>query len=315
MDGQSGCLALICQAMKAQLATTCREAVSGMRRAEKAPLAAAQGFSLIELMVVLGIITIMAALLLPVMSKARLQSAAAACMDNQKQLAAALRMYTEDNADRIVQMADYETGREIYPAGGFWGGPQPGPERWANGTEALAAVQAGLRGSNALFFYCNNVGSYHCPADIRITRACSTNDPAGWAYDSYSRTQNLGGEPYLKYWGARATYTKMSAILQPSATFSMIEGADRRGFNRGTWVVFWSVDGFDWEDPPAMSHLRASSVGFADGHATLHKWTDPEIINAGQGAAQGHAVSSWTGATNGADYSFVYNGYLFPGHP
>ncbi|MGA2174939.1 MAG: type II secretion system protein [Verrucomicrobiota bacterium] len=284
------------------------------RRERKAFRAAARAFSLIELMVVIVIIAIMAALLLPVLSKARQQSAAAGCLGNQKQLVTALRMYTEDNGDRIVQMADYTTGREIYPAGGFWGGPQPLPSTWTNASCALAAVQRGLTGSNALYFYCNNLGSYHCPGDMRDTRVPSTNSPNGWAYDSYARTQNLGGEPYRNYWGAKATYTKMSAIQQPSATFSMMEGADWRGYNVGTWVVVWSGDGFQWKDPPATSHNKVSSVGFADGHGVLHKWTDPAVAAAGQGAAQGFSKTNWTGATNGPDYFFVYNGYLFPGH-
>src|ERR1022692_1896674 len=116
--------------MQTQLEMPCAQGASGMRVAEKSARAAA--FSLIELTVVIVIIAMMAALLLPVMSKARLQSASAACLDNQKQLAAAFRMYAEDNTDRIVQMADYDTGTEIYPAGGFWGGPQPGPMSWTN---------------------------------------------------------------------------------------------------------------------------------------------------------------------------------------
>ncbi len=277
--------------------------------------ATAAAFTMVELMVVIVIIAIMAVLLLPALSKARLQSAAAACLGNQKQLAAALHMYTEDNSDRIVQMADYTTGRDIYPAGGFWGGPIPDPTHWNGPSNALAAVQTGLTTSNALYFYCNNVGSYHCPGDTRGARFPSPNKPNGWAYDSYSRTQNLGGEPYLNYWGAKATYTKMSAIRQPSATFSMMEGADWRGYNVGTWVVLWSADGFQWVDPPAVSHLNVSSVGFADGHALLHKWTDPAVIAAGQGAAQGLPESIWAGPTNGPDYFFIYNGYQFPGHP
>jgi prepilin-type N-terminal cleavage/methylation domain-containing protein len=300
--------------MQNWLARSSFEEVSSRRRAQKSPCAGRAAFSLIELLTVIVVLGIMAVLLLPVVSKARLQSAEAACLDNQKQLAAALHMYTEDNADRIVQMADYNTGSAIYPAGGYWGGPQSDPSTWGNAGDALAAVQSGLTGSNALFFYCNSLGSYHCPADIRATRQPCHASPNGWAYDSYTRTQNLGGEPYLNYWGARATYTKMSTILRPSSTFSMIEGADWHGYNSGTWVVYWSMDAFEWEDPPAVSHLDASSVGFADGHATLHKWVDPAIIAAGQGAARGHPESAWKGATSGTDYLFVYGGYQFPGH-
>jgi type II secretory pathway pseudopilin PulG len=270
---------------------------------------------LVELLVVVVIIAIMASLLIPVLSKAKQQSAGAKCLDNQKQLAIALHMYAEDNADRIVQTADYLTGEEIYPAGGFWGGPRPSPHLWSNPETALQAVQNGLIASNAFYFYCGNLAIYHCPGDSRTTRSPFLDHPNGWAYDSYARTQNLGGEPHHEFWGAGDTYRKLTAILRPAATFSMMEGADWRGYNVGTWSVFWSEGGFDWQNPPAVSHLRASSVGFADGHAILHKWADPVVVAAGQGAAQGRSEAEWAGPPSGADYNFIYNGYLFPGHP
>jgi prepilin-type N-terminal cleavage/methylation domain-containing protein len=273
------------------------------------------GFSLTELLVVILIIAIMAAMLVPALSKAKQQATAAACLGNQKQLAGAFHMYSQDNSDRIVQMADYVTGEMIYPAGGFWGGPAFGPG-WRDADEALDAVQTGLRSTNAFYYYCNNVGVYHCPGDPRILQSPTTNSTHGWAYDSYARTQNLGGEPYDNFWGAGATFTKMSSIFVPSVTFSMVEDADWRGYNVGTWVVNWlGRRGFEWQDPPAIWHINVCSVGFADGHAELHKWLDSAVLNAAGNASQGHDESGWSGPTEGLDYQYVFKGYQFPGHP
>jgi hypothetical protein len=254
-------------------------------------------------------------MLLPAVSKAKQQVTAAACLGNQKQLAAAFHMYAQDNSDRIVQMADYVTGSVLYPAGGYWGGPATGPG-WRNAEEALAATVDGLRSSNAFYFYCGNFRAYHCPGDFRVLHDPTPNDPDGWGYDSYSRTQNLGGEPYDNYWGAGATYVRWSAILLPAATFSMVEGADWRGFNVGTWGVHWRNNtGFTWQYPPAIWHVNISSFSFADAHAELHRWAGSAIINAGRAAGDGVPDPDWTGPTKGPDYDFVYRDYLFPGHP
>ena len=57
------------------------------------------GFTLVEMMVVIVVISIMAALLLPALSKAKEQARSVACRNNMKQLSLAFLMYSEDNSD------------------------------------------------------------------------------------------------------------------------------------------------------------------------------------------------------------------------
>lgn len=58
-----------------------------------------RGFNLLELLVVIAIISILAGLLLPVLSKGKQKGQGVSCLNNGHQLMVAMTMYTIDNQD------------------------------------------------------------------------------------------------------------------------------------------------------------------------------------------------------------------------
>ncbi len=64
-------------------------------------------FTLIELLVVISIIAVLAALLLPALSRAREMGRVAVCTNNQRQLIAAFHMYANDNSDQLPPFGSY----------------------------------------------------------------------------------------------------------------------------------------------------------------------------------------------------------------
>jgi hypothetical protein len=217
------------------------------------------------------VIAILAAMLLPALSSAKDRAWVVNCLNNQKQLALTIHLYSADNTDYMPPSSDYQ-GVAQY-GGGYWPGPIPGIAGNQTVQQAIAAVQEGLK-KGPIFPYCPNTASYHCPADKRFK---NRRPGLHWAYDSYSKVDGINGG----MWDVPPV-KKLSSLKDPSRALAFVEEADSRNYNQGTWVM--NVKDHAWVDPLAIFHGIQSGISMADGHAEAHKWLEDTTINTASAA-------------------------------
>jgi prepilin-type N-terminal cleavage/methylation domain-containing protein/prepilin-type processing-associated H-X9-DG protein len=239
-----------------------------------------KAFTLIELLVVIAVISLLIALLIPVLRAAREQAHRAVCLSNHRQLTLAWIAYATEHDGEIVSGVPFATmsrnrsGRLV--VGGSWIG------RAFDFPESRSDVVENP-GKGDLWPWIKDVDVYRCPRGRPGHAATYSTVPSanGYPVEGTLWAGDVGPgieEPVNRVKSTVLRLTRVTDILSPGAAHRVLfidqgQTPGGRGF-----YVHYLYPKWDRSSPPPVHHGGGTTLAMADGHAEYWKWKASETV-------------------------------------
>jgi prepilin-type N-terminal cleavage/methylation domain-containing protein/prepilin-type processing-associated H-X9-DG protein len=237
-----------------------------------------RGFTLVELLVVISVISVLVALLVPALFRAKGLAMSAACLNHLRQLQTCWVMYANDHDGTLppnMYVYDIATGEPI-----------PGLDlrlTWCAGNARTDTNTANIE-KGYLFAYNRSTAIYHCPADKATVPGSTLRHTR-----SYNMSQSINGLRAGGVVGRIPSFQKLTEIRNPEpAELFVFIGVHEDGISDSLFGIPLPGGDFDgtWFDLPANRHSDGCNLSFADGHVEHWKWVVPKVFRSlGQAVA------------------------------
>jgi prepilin-type N-terminal cleavage/methylation domain-containing protein/prepilin-type processing-associated H-X9-DG protein len=254
---------------------SCRKAISGPRRppqAESRVLCGHEdGFTLLELLVVIAVITVLAALLLPALARAKAQARRIVCVNNQKQLGLTWYVYAGDNSEKVALNGHATEFTVTQPL-------------WVLGDSHL--YRAGFVDTRCLLDpryasfanYLKSTAIYKCPEDKSNFRLITAAPPEP-KIRSYAMNCYVGWNNSLVYAEIDTNYVIFKKLTDLGrgglAKIFLFQDVYPENICYPAFMVETpgaSMDGFFHY--PSSRHTGGGVLAYCDGHTEYHRWRD-----------------------------------------
>src|SRR5579859_1047471 len=223
-------------------------------------------FTILELIIVIGIIMLLAGILFPLVGRIKEAGKRTQCLGNLRSLTQAWLAYAGENNSRFCSSLRNTGDPGGITPGFYWG--------WLNTTppNPLDIVRRGN-----LWSFVNNTDTFRCPDDT----SSLTDNPSSYAVNGL-----LAGNI-----GAPFPFHKLDEIASAPNTFVFIEQAFPMSVKHGAISDTFATPLYP--NPPiltatswpgqnhkgAKAYAEGTAISFADGHALFWQYADPRTGN------------------------------------